>query len=225
MSISFLHSRSFSPKRSAPAKGGFTLIELLVVSAIVLVITTFIFFQQGKFNSSTLLRSLTYSVALSIRQAQQYGVSVRGFTQSSGSVVFGYGYGVLFSAGDLTTYTLFADLNGNGVDDDSAELTPYKVGKGYTIAKFCATETGTGTLDCSDVGTISSLTVYFRRPNPDACFATSANPSACNSGATAVYSSAFVQLKSANGDTRAVKVSSTGQITVCAANLSNISTC
>jgi hypothetical protein len=91
---------------------------MLVVSSIVLLITAFVIFQQQKFNSSTLLRSLTYSVALTVRQAQVYGTSVRGFTSSSGTT-FGSGYGVYVSptlscatgsAGSC--YYLFADPAG-----------------------------------------------------------------------------------------------------------------
>ena len=92
MLTSFKHFRRFFSKRAS----GFTLVELIVVSAIILVISLFILFQQAKFNSSTLLRSLTYSVALSVRQAQVYGTSVRGFS-SGGTVAFGSGYGVYLS--------------------------------------------------------------------------------------------------------------------------------
>src|SRR3989338_9825786 len=101
MLISFQHfRRSFTKKPK-----GFTLVELIVVSAIILLITGFVMFQQSKFNSATLMRSLTYSVALSMRQAQVYGTSVREF---SGAFAPGYGVYIPASGGSANTYYLFS---------------------------------------------------------------------------------------------------------------------
>lgn len=202
------------------------MIELLVVSAIIIVITTFILLQQSKFNSSTLLRSLTYSVALTVRQAQIYGTSVRGFTPQGGAEVFASGYGVNFTSGTPTQYTLFADLPGvtagNGSYDSGEALPIFMLGSGYSISQFCAQRAGGSTLDCTS-GTatlINSLTIYFRRPNPDACFSTNAASGACAQGAAMVYDAAYIQIQSGgNGDTRHVKISSTGQISVCKPNI------
>src|SRR3989338_5533346 len=116
MLIYFKHFRRSSYKNPR----GFTLIELIVVSAIILAISTFILFQQSKFNSATLLRSLTYSMALSVRQAQVYGTSVRGFTpQSGGAATFGSGYGIQFPAITVVPYQyyLFADSSAGPGND------------------------------------------------------------------------------------------------------------
>ncbi len=219
MLIYFKHfRRSYSRiGKSLPAgRQGFTLIELVVVSAIILIVTAFVMFQQAKFNSATLMRSLTYSVALSVRQAQVYGTSVKEF-----SGTFAPGYGVYFptSGASANTYYLFADIVpatlGNGAYDNSTEALPiFTLGKGYIIGSICAVQVGGST--CTSV---SSLTIFFRRPNPDACISTSVAPTACALGAAAVYSSAYIQLLStSNNDTRRVKVSNTGQIAVCAPN-------
>lgn len=198
---------------------GFTLIELLVVVAVISIITAFLLFNQNKFNSSTLMRSLAYSVALSIRQAQLYGVSVRGFTSGS-TQSFAPGYGVYFN--NTSTFTLFADINGNNAYDAGEGLSGVggvlvSIGRGYSIAKFCAISSG-GTQDCypsGGTGTISNMTIFFKRPNPDALFAAT-----CQTGCSAPYTSAYVQLKSAGGtDTRSVKITNTGQITVCPLNV------
>ncbi len=197
-----------------------------MVSAIILIITVFIFFQQSKFNSATVLRSLTYSVALSLRQAQVYGVSVR--ESSPGSGVFGSGYGVYFPSGVTTQYYIFSDNNSNGQYDSGEELPVYTLGSGYTISNICVMLSGTANLQCaSGTGTaITKLTVYFRRPNPDACFATDQASGACVTAASAVYSTAYIQVRSTgNGDTRSIKVSSTGQIAVCSANLTDLTQC
>ncbi len=184
---------------------GFTLIELIVVSAIIIVITTFILFQQSKFNSSTLLRSLAYSIALSVRQAQVYGTSVR--ESSLGSNIFSAGYGIhIPSAGvsSADTYYIFSDLDGNGKYDVGEELPLFKLGKGYMINNIC----GVIGTSCT---TVSKLTIFFRRPNPEAFIS--------DNVASDMYPAAFIQVKSTgNSDTRSVKISNTGQISVCQPN-------
>src|SRR3989344_5355785 len=150
MLISFQHFRRFFSKRltlrSLARSRGFTLVELIVVSAIILLITGFVMFQQAKFNSATLMRSLTYSVALSMRQAQVYGTSVREF---SGAFAPGYGVYIPASGGSANTYYLFADIVpatvGNGAYDNSTEALPtFTLGKGYIIGSVCAVAIGGG---------------------------------------------------------------------------------
>ena len=160
-----------------------------------------------------------------MRQAQVYGVSVR--ESAAGSGVFAQGYGVYFGNSglvDSTHYLLFADANGNGQYAAGEELPRYTIGNGrgtdYLIKAFCARQSGTDkcwTSATGDTDDITSLTVYFRRPNPDACFATSAQTGACATATTpAVYDYAYVQLKSFTGtDYRTIKINSTGQISVC----------
>lgn len=208
-------------KHSRRSSKGFTLIELIVVSAIILIITSYIMFKQTKFNSVTLMRSLSYSIALSVRQAQVYGTSIREF--SKGSNVFAPGYGIHFpsSGASSDTYYLFADTvpqgGGNGAYDGISEALPaFTLGKGYVIDTLCAVSIGGNT--CAPG--ITSLTVFFRRPNPDACISTNTSAGSCAPGAAAVYSSAYVQIRSTgNNDLRAIKISDTGQISVCLPNL------
>lgn len=226
----------FFSKLSRPQRG-FTLIELLVVSVIIVLITGTILFRQQGFNSSTILRSLAYSVALSVRQAQVYGVSVR--ESGVGTNQFAGGYGVSFSsAGCLGlnlphSFQLFADIEvpgvrtANGAMDSGEELPCYRVGNGrgsdYKVKNFCA-HVKNGSDACylpASPGALTSLTIYFRRPNPDACFATSASPDACIAATTpAVYDYAYIELQAQGSpDYRTVKVSETGQITVCKLNV------
>jgi prepilin-type N-terminal cleavage/methylation domain-containing protein len=214
MSIFSRYFRSFS-RRSLR---GFTLVELLVVTAVITIITGFLLFNQAKFNSSTLLRSLAYSVALTVRQAQLYGVSVRGFS-SGGTVSFAQGHGVVFSnTPPITSFTMFADLdNDNGLDSGEA-FPAYRLSTGYQISKFCGV-LPSGDTSCSSGGvglgsTLNSLTIYFRRPNLDALFT-----STCTVACTENYTSAYITVKpNASSDTRSVKITNTGQITICPLN-------
>ena len=199
---------------------GFTLIELLVVVSIVILITAFVLIRHSRFDSSTLLRSLSYSVALSVRQAQVYGTSVRGVAQDTSDV---YGYGVYF-ASDLpcpsgianTCYALFADTDADGAWESTETVSTPSFGRGFSIRNFCAVSSG-GSVSCLQGGGISSLTIYFLRPNPDARINTSAGSN---------YSFAYVEIQS-GGETsyRTVKVTNTGQIAVCGLNVTDISTC
>ena len=218
-------SRRLAP-RSLVRSGGFTLIELIVVSAIILFITAFVMFRQAKFNSATLMRSLAYNVALSVRQAQVYGTSVKEF---SSAFAPGYGIHVPASGVSANIYYLFADIVaatvGNGAYDNSTETSSaftFTLGKGYIISSVCAVQLGQSACTAN----VTSLTIFFRRPNPDACISTNLAPGACASGAAAVYSSAFITLRSTgNGDTRSVKISNTGQIAVCTPNLVDLTKC
>lgn len=215
MWISFQYFRSgCRVQGTGSAVRGFTLIELLTVVSIMLILTSIFLFRQQTFNSATLLRSLAYSVGLSLRQAQIYGTSIResslnAFDTAGSSAK---AYGIYFSSATPNNYSLFADINNNGIRDTTEDVQVFTINRGYTISKFCAT-TNSNTAQCSDVGTISQLTILFRRPNPDSCFATTAFANACAIGAAAQYKSAYIQIKSGQ-DTRSVTITLTGQISV-----------
>lgn len=230
----FFSSRVFTPyhflraksgRGSARQLGGFTLVELLVVVLMITLITMMLLLRQSKFNSSTLLRSLAYSVALSVRQAQVYGTSVFGTTTAQslcigGSYALGTcysaGYGLYFDTASPGQYSLFADLNNNGSYDSGEAVQTFKFGKGYQISEICALDESLGKRYCSgadnDSGLITQLNIVFKRPNPDAQF------SALNAGTPVAgnFASAYIQVKNtASSDaTRSVYVNTTGQIIV-----------
>lgn len=186
-------------KLDSPVRG-FTLIELLVAVSIFVIISTVVLANHARFNSSVLLGSLAYDIALSIREAQVYGVSVRQFDSG-----FSVGYGIRFSSAD--SYALFVDTNDNQQYDDGVDsiLRTYTLQHGHTIAQFCGI-TSEGAEECSSGGTpIAHLDVVFVRPDPDAII---------SSNEPGRYSSARVVVSSPNGESRTVTVASTGQISV-----------
>ena len=177
---------------------GFTLLELLVVMGIMLVITSLILVKHSQFNGTVLLRNLSYSVALSIRQAQVYGLSGRNI---SGFIATQFG--VHFSATTPNQYILFADLDDDAAYDSGESIEVFTLAGSYAISNICA-DTG-ALLKCSGSGDIDRLTIIFRRPNPDARFLTNVPET---------YSGAVVTLLSSQGATRTIEVTTTGQIEV-----------
>lgn len=211
----WIFSKTFySSSKKISILGGFTVIELMVASSIIIIMTTVLLFRHERFNSSTILRSLAYGVALSVRQAQLYGTSVRE-TDCSGSSCFP-SYALYFKFSDATHYFLGADINGDGTieDDGSEDITPpspYKISSGYKLKSFCAKVASTGADHCyTDNGIsddiLTTLTLRFLRPNPDALIVTNQ--------AGVVYSQAYIQIESPGEDTRGITITSTGQISV-----------
>lgn len=187
-------------RRTRTTEAGFTLTELLVVMGIMIVITTLVLARYSQFNGTVLLRNLAYDVALSFREAQVYGISGR-----SESGAFTYRYGVYMSSSAPTQYILFADRNDNLAYDSNEVVKAYTMRSGYGLSEICAHRTD-GVNRCASAGTITSLTVMFKRPEPDATIRTNLTAE--------TYTDATVTLVSAAGATRSVTVTSTGQIAI-----------
>lgn len=210
----------------------------MVVMAIMVVVSAFIMVNQQRFDSSTLLRSLGYSVALSVRQAQVYGSSVLGTTTAQVNCVGGSyasgacyanAYGIDFSAGSPSSYVLFADLDNNGAytPGGTENIKIFNLGTGYTITNACALNGSNLYCTASCPATLpfnvsaancfadyfTTLDIVFHRPNPDACFSTNLEPTACQTGGTPFYSNAYIEV-SGGDNTRSVTISTTGEIAV-----------
>ncbi len=152
-------------------KSGFTLVELLISIAIFIIITSVAVLNNSSFNASILLTDLGYQVALSVRQAQVYGITVKAPASctSLGCLTgFSSGYGVDFnigSGGSATSYILFEDGKTGAAPDhiyQPAELLQtYTIGKGYSLKQLCV---GSG----SSFTSVNILDISFIRPEPEA---------------------------------------------------------
>lgn len=182
-----------------------------------LILTSFFLLRQNQFNSSTIFRSLAYSIALSVRQAQVYGTSLR----QANSTFTAKSYGVNFNTGNIAEasprYILFVDNDSDGLydptDSPSEFVQDFKINRSFTIRKFCAVLGSAQHCNIESAGGGSvkdALNIYFERPDLDAKFCTAA--SQCN------YSEAYIQIQSGTGALRNVVVLSTGQISVCSLN-------
>jgi prepilin-type N-terminal cleavage/methylation domain-containing protein len=200
---------------------GFTLIELLVAIVIFAITTGIVVLSQNKFDNGILLDNLAYDIAITIRQAQSFGINVK---ESGTSGIFSP-YGVYF---DLTTtginknFILFSDtiksggvlgtdstFNGNTtcLSTDPECVQKYSIKRGSYIKSVCA---GTSIANCLTTDQTTQLTVVFKRPNPDALIY---NITDINRTRPLAY--AKITVSSADGSaTKNIVITSVGQIYV-----------
>lgn len=201
--------------------------ELMVVIVLFTVITGTALMNHARFGEGILATNLAYDVALSFREAQSYGISVR--EPSSGAGTFSFPYGLHFSGGD--SFVFFTDRTGadkryGGSDasgmcnsgGSSECLKVYRFERGSRIDSFCGVPTS-GALECRSFdsegkvvaeGAITYLDITFKRPVPDATFITN-----LNSTGGVRYQSARITIVSPRGkERRTVEVFQTGQISI-----------
>lgn len=183
---------------SASQKRGFTLIELLAVMAIMVILTGVLLAKNSSFGGTIILRSLAYDVALSVREAQTYGIAVR----RTASGTFGSGYGIEVRSASPSSYLLFSDDNGNGYYDGESELvTRYELKQGYIISNLCYTSA----IEAEVCGA-QKVDVTFVRPEPDAYIRVNDSAS--------LNQQARIIISSPNGSAASVLMEITGQISV-----------
>ncbi len=202
---------------------GFTLIELLVTLSIFAVTTGIVMTSQGKFDNTVLLTNTAYDIAISIRQAQTYGVNSKEGTTKKFNP-----YGIVFNTAlDNKRFNLFEDLSvpldfkysNNEVPPQNVDFScqdietecadTYKLKRGNFIKSICA---GDNDADC-DAHLISgeSLNISFKRPDPEAIILVGDLPYS-NSSNRRSY--AKIVISSAEGATRSIVVTKVGQIYV-----------
>ncbi len=178
---------------------GFTLVELMISVGIFAMMTALLLAKFGTFNQGILLSNLAYDVALTIRNAQSYGLNVKSADRATN--VFDYPYGVHFVAGE-SKFTFFADVNSSGVYDSGDDSIPTQITnikRGSKILKICLNS------DCTPPPTPpTTLDITFKRPDPNALIRID--------GGTKSY--AKIVLEATDGSIRNIVVRSTGQIAV-----------
>lgn len=202
---------------------GMTLIELLVSIAIFTIITSVVLFNHTEFNSNVLVTNLAYEVALAIRQAQTYGLSVkRGVnypfgiymdTNGLSSIIifgdkdknnfFGDGTGVQYS-GPCTGEHIEGDPNDPNNQYDTCEEKLTLRGN-VSISEFCVGER------CVSSNAINWASILFKRPNPVAIIKGEKFETPDNSDNS--YFTITLKSKSTDKE-KTVKVERTGQISV-----------
>ncbi len=180
---------------------GFTMVELLVVLGIFSVMTGVVLGKYRTYNTNALFANASEDIVLALRQAQVYGVGVKG---SSGN--FDVPYGVYFNtdATNKNGLKFFADLNNNKLFDATEDT-------GLTIlAVKWANSISITSLLCDGFacGTTNGATVTFKRPNPDA-FIANTTPQPTSKGLLTITLADSNTTKTAT-----LKISSAGQISL-----------
>jgi type II secretory pathway pseudopilin PulG len=194
----------------------FTVVELLVSVGIFVFLTVLLVVKYGSFNQSVLLTNLAYDVAVTIRTAQAYGLSVKKVGAGDAASNFQYAYGVHFDTtpGKDATITLFAftpvqtaNHTYNKADGTIEEdITQYTLKRGARITGLCVNST-----NCNPAPFIDhKLDIIFRRPNPngDICFIDDIDDFICG------FQYAEITIAGTDGSTRVVAVRENGQIFV-----------
>lgn len=204
----------------------------MVVLAIIVTITGVVLTNQSSFNKSLILANTAYDVALSLRNAQTFGLSSRVISTATN-----VGYGIDFNKATPNKFTLFTDIyplagvvsNCHPVSDPTApnarpgdcayesnqseKVTEYALGNNITVKNLCAYSSGSWSCSSTNGGNLSSLDIVFARPNSDAFMSMNG-----------VYSSSFpvtaacITLSSAQGGARHIAIALSGQITADAAS-------
>jgi prepilin-type N-terminal cleavage/methylation domain-containing protein len=187
---------------------GFTLVEMLSVLAIFSILTSVVVFNYNKFRSDTILTNMAYEVALSIREAQIYGVSAR----QSASIDYKVPYGI-FIPKDSEQYYLFADT-GNETDDtpdgkfsgtncanpgQDTCVTTYSLQRGMKISDVQYSQD----TNCQYT---DDMSIVFKRPNPEPIFN--------NSGGTTNIIKTLITIEAPDGAQRHVWIYNNGQVDV-----------
>lgn len=218
-------------------KRGFSIIELVVSIFIITLIGAGMLLSNSKYGENVLLTNLAYDVAITIREAQSYGLSTKEWKTSVDlENRFKGGYGIRFASIDsgsiagnkafLLFYDSYDPVNLNnwhcGEDGEnpttlsgcrtSAEfLKEYKIGGRSRIKSFCVKDNSNNQQCFNFVngsGGLTYMDLVFRRPSYYVCIYTNTN-SNCTT-----LKEAEVTLMTSEGFTRKIFVNSIGQISV-----------
>ena len=207
----------------------FTLVELIVTVSIFAFTTALVISKYGNFNQNVLLTNLAYDIALTIRTAQTFGVSVKTADDVSNpcnqsNTPFQCVYGVHFNPASNSTFVLYAvpiQTGGSYHYPGSANnINEYTIKNGGVINNIytCTTSNnlvspGNDPTDCTAMNSLVNVDIYFKRPDSSSHICTFAPSSGVEN---CTWSSAYIKITSGNGSTnyRLVAVYQNGQISV-----------
>lgn len=182
-------------------KKGFTLVELMVTVGIFVLMTALLLARYNSYYSGTIFTNTAYDIALTIRQAQLYGISVKADEDAN----FTYAYGVRFDLSETNgskqfSFAKYSNVSsGDDIDySDFALEKIYRIRHGAYVSKICKST------DC----TVTKLDIIFLRPNP--------NPYMCNQNNPCAFGDVYsIELTSGDGSSkRTISINGVGKITI-----------
>ncbi|MEQ1666552.1 MAG: type II secretion system protein [Bdellovibrionales bacterium] len=223
-------------RHSIVAKG-FTLVELLVTLSVFTVVSAVTLANYPKFNNQTAITALAQQIAISIREAQVYGVAVKNSSTTASVVAQNVypAYGIYFATttasttyGSGTSYSVFFDkVTGTGpapyfkpIGDDyftdlSELVETVRIQNGNRIIGLCGVElTPPGNTTCVPAYWAN---VVFRRPNPDAIIKIVKTNTLWPSGSPTLVEVSRLDITIRSRDqslTKVIQIYSSGQINV-----------
>lgn len=199
---------------SYKSTAGFSILEVMITAGIIGAITAVVVINYGSFNNTVLLKNQVYEIALDIREAQIYAVSVRGQDNE-----FREDYGIYFNVDTPQQYIFFQDtdeatVGGQNVayyDADAGEMvgSPQLIDSRFEISRICVNIVSSSADSCPN--TVSDLSVSFRRPDFDAQFA-----SESGSGLGLIDNARIelVNTQGPNTSTRTIVITNVGQVKI-----------
>lgn len=213
---------------------GFTLFEMLVSLGIFMLLTTTLLVKNSQFKGNVVIGNTAYQLALAFREAQAYGVNVRGVESPSlaGSYIYNTPYGLHFDTSNMSSYVLFGDiyppagtspnmgdrLYTDVIGQKDATVRTYTMPSDTKVVMFCTKRSGAPAPLCGGTGTgsLTTLDVSFLRPQLSAAIRDSSQMGTVSTTEKSLLFavSAVVVVKNAQGVCKAVKVTSAGSVSV-----------
>lgn len=202
-------------------KKGFSLAEVLVSISIMGLISLVVIFNYSSFNDRVSLSSAQQEVAVAVREAQTYGLSVKEADIGSGG--FNFAYGIHFDPSKPKGYLVFVDRDGSNTYDDSGAvcgnpstecIEKFTLKNGVEIVNTNNNYDGIcDAVNCGkDIqGGVRTMDIIFRRPSPNALIYFI---NAAGHVAVGPSSRARVILVSSKGTRKTITIESTGHVLV-----------
>jgi len=190
---------------------GFTLIELMVTIGIFVFMTAVVMAKYNNFYSGTIFKNLAYDVALTIRQAQSYGISVKvdPDTTTPSNSNFNAAYGVHFQKDppeNSKKFRLSSFVRGTFAEDETEKS--YNVKNGASFAEFSVSSDGGSSFN----DRMKFVNIIFQRPNPEAVICAKENE---GEAFVCTYNLLRIKLLAGDGNTsRYIYVNNAGQIRI-----------